>query len=51
MGYYIEPTSAAVIAGALDYQKMNSKNLVDKIVVTVFTGHGLKSTDKLLKLN
>lgn len=49
-GYYIEPTSAAVIAGAIKYQIDNIDTLQDKILITVFTGHGLKSTDKLLKL-
>ncbi len=50
MGYYIEPTSAAVVASALDFQKKNTGTLQDKIIATVSTGHGLKSTDKLLKL-
>lgn len=49
-GYYIEPTSAAVIAGAVRYQNYNLGNLQDKTIVTVFTGHGLKSTEKLLTL-
>ena len=50
-GYYIEPTSAAVIAGAINYQKINREAIMNKTLVTVFTGHGLKGTDKLLKLN
>jgi threonine synthase len=50
-GYYIEPTSAAVIAGAVNFQKENRASIEDKTLVTVFTGHGLKSTGKLLKLN
>jgi threonine synthase len=50
-GYYIEPTSAAVIAGAVNFQKENRARIEDKTLVTVFTGHGLKGTDKLLKLN
>jgi len=50
-GYYIEPTSAAVIAGAVNFQKENRASIGDKTLVTVFTGHGLKGTDKLLKLN
>jgi len=50
-GYYIEPTSAAVIAGAVRYQKENMVDIMNKVLVTVFTGHGLKGTDKLLKLN
>ncbi len=50
-GYYIEPTSAAVIAGAVNFQEENRASIEDKTLVTVFTGHGLKSTGKLLKLN
>ena len=50
-GYYIEPTTAAVIAGAVNFQNKNRDSLQGKTLVTVFTGHGLKSTDKLLKLN
>ncbi len=50
-GYYIEPTSGAVIAGALNYQKEHKEILKTKIIVTAFTGHGLKSTEKLLNLD
>lgn len=50
-GYYIEPTSASVIAGAVNFQKKNRDSMEGKTLVTVFTGHGLKGTDKLLKLN
>jgi len=49
-GYYIEPTSAAVIAGAVNYQEENRGTIMNKTIVTVFTGHGLKGTDKLLKI-
>ena len=49
-GYYIEPTSAAVIAGAVNFQKANRAGIRDKTIVTVFTGHGLKGTDKLSKI-
>jgi threonine synthase len=46
-GAYIEPTSAATTAAAARY-------LVNKppseLAVTVFTGHGLKSTEKMLKI-
>ena len=45
-GFYIEPTSATVIA-ALD--KIIHQKESDAIWVSVFTGHGLKSTDKILK--
>lgn len=47
MGHYIEPTSAATIAGV-------SKALLtlgdEGLWVSLFTGHGLKSTDKILTL-
>ncbi len=39
-GYFIEPTSAAVIAGLRRYLKTGH---LDPIVVSLFTGHGLKS--------
>lgn len=46
LGYYIEPTSAATIAGALSYAASSPQS----DIVTLFSGHGLKSTDKILKL-
>ncbi|MCO4294136.1 threonine synthase [Solitalea sp. MAHUQ-68] len=46
MGYYIEPTSAATIAGLRKYLAEQPTELV----VSLFTGHGLKSTDKILKI-
>ncbi len=49
-GYYIEPTSAAVIAGVVNFQKKNRDSADEKVIVSVFTGHGLKGTDKLLKM-
>lgn len=48
LGYYIEPTSAAVIAGLLKYLPSASAG---ERIVSVFTGHGLKATEKLLKLS
>ncbi len=46
-GYYIEPTSAATTAGITKYlEKSNS----DELIVSVFTGHGLKTTEKMLKI-
>jgi len=39
IGHYIEPTSAATIAGARQY--LQSK-VDDEVIVTTFTGHGLK---------
>ncbi len=47
MGFYIEPTSAAVIAGLEQYLSGAAQ---DELVVSVFTGHGLKATEKLLSL-
>lgn len=44
-GYYIEPTSAATIAGALSYAASSPQS----DIVTLFSGHGLKSTEKNLK--
>ncbi len=46
-GYYIEPTAAATIAAAKQYTRAAAG---DEVIVTVFTGHGLKSTEKMLKL-
>ncbi|NWF50308.1 MAG: threonine synthase [Ignavibacteriaceae bacterium] len=46
-GYYIEPTSAAVIAGLKDYL---SESDSDELIISVFTGTGLKSSDKIIKL-
>jgi threonine synthase len=40
MGFYIEPTSAAAIAGLKHYLHTLRK---DEMIVTTFTGHGLKS--------
>ncbi len=46
MGHFIEPTSAATIAGLEKYLS-NNKN---EKVVSLFSGHGLKSIDKWMKL-
>lgn len=46
MGYFIEPTSAATIAGLEKYMSKNK----NEIVVSLFSGHGLKSIDKWMKL-
>ena len=42
-GFYVEPTSAAVFAGIAKYTPLTKKELA----VSVFTGHGLKSTKKV----
>jgi len=46
-GFYIEPTSAAATAGVSKYLR---KSKYHEIIVSVFTGHGLKTTEKMLKL-
>ena len=46
-GYYIEPTSAAAIAGIKKYLPGSSQG---EVIVSAFTGHGLKATEKMLKL-
>lgn len=46
-GFYIEPTSAAVTAGVMQYLRSAPQ---DERIVTVFTGHGLKATEKMMKL-
>lgn len=46
-GFFIEPTSASTIAGLKQYLRSSDKK---EVVVSAFTGHGLKATDKFLKL-
>ncbi len=46
-GYYIEPTSAATTAGIRKYLPHSNPG---EVIVSVFTGHGLKTTEKMLKL-
>ncbi len=43
-GYYIEPTAAATIAGVI---RCLPASRPDEVIVSVFTGHGLKATEKL----
>jgi threonine synthase len=45
-GFYIEPTAAATIAGV----EKTTRSSQAHIIVTVLTGHGLKATEKMLKL-
>jgi threonine synthase len=45
-GFYIEPTSAATIAGLLMYMEGHPHEKI----ISLFSGHGLKSTDKILKM-
>lgn len=44
-GFYIEPTSAATIAGAIQYAEGYEGKMV-----TLFSGHGLKSTASIQKM-
>lgn len=46
-GYFIEPTSAVVIAGIKEYLPASSTG---EVIVSVFTGHGLKATEKMLAI-
>ncbi|MFA4932616.1 MAG: pyridoxal-phosphate dependent enzyme [Caldisericia bacterium] len=46
-GWFIEPTSAAVIAGARRYTRTAAPG---EIIVTAFTGHGLKAAGKIAEL-
>ncbi|MDI6754219.1 MAG: threonine synthase [Thermodesulfobacteriota bacterium] len=46
-GFYVEPTAAATIAGLGQYLKTSDPN---EITVSVLTSHGLKATEKILKI-
>ncbi len=48
-GHYIEPTSAAVIAGVNKYILNNrqQKSTANEVIVSMFTGHGLKAGGKM----
>ena len=46
-GYFIEPTSAAVVAGVRRYLASNRHN-DGEIIVSAFTGHGLKAVEKIV---
>jgi len=43
-GYFIEPTASAAIAGVKKYLSDGDEN---ELIVSVFTGHGLKSPEKI----
>jgi len=47
MGFYIEPTSAATTAGLSKYLETSGPG---ELIVSVFTGHGLKTTETMLKI-
>ena len=42
-GFYVEPTSAATIAGL---EQLLQTAAPDERIVSVYTGHGLKATGK-----
>lgn len=44
MGFYIEPTSAATVAGLHRYLRRRDG---DEVIVSTFTGHGLKAAGKV----
>jgi threonine synthase len=46
-GFYIEPTSAVAIAGL---RRFLQEHHPQGVIVSVFTGHGLKATEKMLRL-
>lgn len=46
-GFYIEPTSAATVAGIFQYLENSDP---EEIIVSVLTGHGLKATEKILNI-
>jgi len=46
-GFYIEPTAAATIAGL---NKLLKRINPDELVVSVLTGHGMKTTEKIQKI-
>jgi threonine synthase len=48
-GYFIEPTSAAVVAGLRQYLAHQAQP--DEEIVSVLTGHGLKAADKIAKMS
>lgn len=45
-GFYIEPTSAATIAGLMKYME----GYPHEEIISLFSGHGLKSTDKIITM-
>jgi len=47
-GFYIEPTSAATIAGVYKYLDRPDSIKENQLIVSVFTGHGLKSGGKAI---
>ncbi len=48
-GYYIEPTSASTIAGIKRYLQ-ESHPAEHEVIVSLFTGHGLKAGEKMISV-
>ncbi len=46
-GFYIEPTSAATVAGINKYLNRSTS---DELIVSIFTGHGLKTAEKIIEI-
>ena len=46
-GFYVEPTSAAAVAAVFKYLETSDP---EEIIVSTLTGHGLKATEKILKI-
>ena len=46
-GYFIEPTAAVAIAGLKKYLPESDP---DSVIVSLITGHGLKTTDKIRQI-
>ncbi len=46
-GFYIEPTAASTTAGISKYVQDSN---ADETIVSLFTGHGLKTTEKMLRV-
>lgn len=46
-GFYIEPTAASTTAGISKYVRESN---ADETIVSLFTGHGLKTTEKMVKI-
>jgi threonine synthase len=46
-GFYIEPTAASTTAGISKYVQRSNP---DETIVSVFTGNGLKTTEKMVKI-
>jgi threonine synthase len=49
-GFYVEPTAAATVAGIEQYVRGRG-SAPEELIVSAFTGHGLKTTAKMLALN